>query len=267
MSTRHHASVVVHGRTIAYSTVGDGPPLMLIPGICQSSERWVDAGYVDALASAFTLILIDPLGHGESEKVTDRSAYGRDELTAHIVGVVDDLGFDRIAAWGYSRGAQMLGSATLSHPDRFSHAILGGIPLFDAEAALQALGLARDEAEYDEAFAKASQGDWEAYWSVFPLPLPDATKQHLQGMNDVRAISAAAWAARSINFIYEPAPVSSFAIWGEGEIFHDLNLEAIEGFGDRAPQWGTVAGGHAQAFFNERESMVEQVRAFLTSGS
>ena len=99
--TRVHAEVVVDGHRLNFSTVGDGPPLMLIPGNCMSSERWVEEGYVDALAADFHLILFDPLGHGESEKVADRDAYRGDALTAHMIGVLDQLGIEQVAAWGY----------------------------------------------------------------------------------------------------------------------------------------------------------------------
>ena len=89
MEQRTHDAVNVHGHRIAYSTVGEGPPLLLIPGNSMNSERWVECGYVDALSPQHQLILVDPLGHGESDKVADRAAYTRAHLTDHLLAVLD----------------------------------------------------------------------------------------------------------------------------------------------------------------------------------
>ena len=149
----------------------------------------------------------------------------------------------------------------LSAPERFSRAVLGGIPLFDVEATLQALGMARDAAEYDAAFSRSAQGDWEAFWSVFPLPLPDGTKRMLESRNDVAAITAATWAARSEPFVFTAPDVPTFAYWGDGEIFHGLNVDAAEGW-DGALTYATVSGGHAEAFA-DIDATLEIVRPFL----
>lgn len=247
MSERVHGEVRVDGHRINFSTVGEGRPMLLIPGNSMSSERWVETGYVDRLSDHFTLILIDPLGHGESEKVTDPTAYSRKALTSHLLAVLDELGLPSVAAWGYSRGAQMLGAALLTDPDRFTRAVLGGIPLFDSDAVLRDLGLARDPAEYEAAFEKSAAGDWEAFWSVFPVPIPDDTKRFLESRNDVRAITAATRAARSEPFVFAPASVPTLAYWGDGEIFHALNVETVAGF-DGSIESRAVAGGHAEAF-------------------
>ena len=245
MEQRTHDAVNVHGHRIAYSTVGEGPPLLLIPGNSMNSERWVECGYVDALSPQHQLILVDPLGHGESDKVADRAAYTRAHLTDHLLAVLDRLELERVAAWGYSRGAHMLGTAVCAEPHRFTRAVLGGIPLFDADAALRELGVARDDAEYEDAFTRSATGDWAAFWSVFPLPLPDETKRSMEARNDVRAITAATWAARLEPFVFELSAVPTLAYWGDDEVFHALNVESAATL---PIETAIVAGGHAEAF-------------------
>lgn len=261
MDRSHAASVTIDGHRIAYRTTGEGPPLLLIPGNCMSSLRWIETGYVDALRADYRLILVDPLGHGDSDKVVELSAYRPDRLTAHLIAVLDDLGLERVAAWGYSRGAIMLGEAARTHPDRFTHAVLGGMPLFDVPAALAALGMARDEAEYDAAFERSMQGDWEAFWSVFPLQIPAASKQMMEDRNDVRAITAATWAARRDPVVFAPSSVPTLAYWGAEEIFSGPNADAVASL-DSPLATATLDGGHAEAFA-DAAAAISVVRPFL----
>jgi pimeloyl-ACP methyl ester carboxylesterase len=57
---------------IHYHVAGEGPPLVLQHGFTQSMQRWYQAGYVEALQSAYQRILIDARGHGDSAKPHDR---------------------------------------------------------------------------------------------------------------------------------------------------------------------------------------------------
>ena len=53
------------GYRLNYIVEGDGPALVLIPGLTQSLQRWVERGYVEHFARSFRVIALDPLGHGE----------------------------------------------------------------------------------------------------------------------------------------------------------------------------------------------------------
>ena len=57
------------GRTLSVGVVGKGTPLLLVPGTLQSADRWIDAGYVDALVGHHRLLLFDPLGHGKKRTI------------------------------------------------------------------------------------------------------------------------------------------------------------------------------------------------------
>ena len=54
--------------SISYSVTGSGPGLLLVPGFSQWAGQWAEAGYVDALSHRYRVVVVDPLGHGDSDK-------------------------------------------------------------------------------------------------------------------------------------------------------------------------------------------------------
>ena len=67
---------------IHYEREGSGPPLVLHHGLFQALQAWRDDGYVEALAGDYALILMDPRGHGASDKPHDPAAYTLDKRAA-----------------------------------------------------------------------------------------------------------------------------------------------------------------------------------------
>jgi pimeloyl-ACP methyl ester carboxylesterase len=245
---------------IAYTVHGDGPPLMLLPGVTQSAERWVEAGYVDALTTTRRVVAVDPLGHGRSSKTTSVGAYAPDRLVEHLLAVMDDAGIESADVWGYSRGASMAGKLAEQHPDRIGRLVVGGIPLFETRPIMEALGMVPEWSAVQERHERCLAGDWEAYWNGFPLPLPDAVKDDLASRNDLGSISACGVAGHLDPMVWHaPRGVDTLAYWGRGEIFHDLNVEAAAA---QAIQTTTVDGGHAEAFF-PAEPVIAEVGPFL----
>ena len=247
---------------IAYTVRGEGPPLMVVPGVTMSAERWVEAGYVEALASTRRVIAVDPLGHGRSSKTSSIEAYAPDRLTEHLLAVLNDAGVESADLWGYSRGAAMAGRLANSHPHRVRRLVAGGIPLFDTRPIMKQLGMVPEWATVEERHQRCLDGDWSAYWDGFPLPLPDALKDDIASRNDLGSISACAVAGHLDPIIWHPPPaVETLAYWGRSEIFHDMNLEAAAGQPIRTT---LVDGGHAEAF-SPAEPVVAEVSPFLSS--
>jgi pimeloyl-ACP methyl ester carboxylesterase len=248
------------GFEIAYTVHGEGPPLLLVPGTMQSAQRWVEAGYVDALSSSRRVVSVDPLGHGRSSKTSDIEAYTANRLTEHLLAVMDDAGIESADVWGYSRGASMAGRLANGHPHRVARLVVGGIPLFDTRPIMQALGMVPERDVVDERHRRCLEGDWSAYWEGFPLPLPDEVKAALASRNDLSSISACAVAGYLDPAVWQAPPgVDTLAYWGSDEIFHDLNVEAAA---DQPIRTALVDGGHAEAFF-PAEPVVAEVGAFL----
>ncbi|MEM7287653.1 MAG: alpha/beta fold hydrolase [Actinomycetota bacterium] len=239
--------VMVEGATISVVDEGDGPPVVLVPGLSMSIERWVDAGYVTALVDAGRrVVAMDPLGHGESSRDGDPAAYEPGRLVDHIVAVLDARGLPSAALWGYSRGAQMAGQVARAVPDRVDALVYGGNVLFDTRPVLEALGMAPDPAALEAGFQRASAGDWGAFWEHFPLPIPDPTKRDIEARNHLPSIAAASRAGQLDPIAWQvPHDVRTLAVWGSEEIFHGMNEEAAA---EQGLDHATVPGGHAQAF-------------------
>ena len=82
------------GVRIHYEVEGAGPPVVLMHGMGMSTKDWRAAGYPDALAGEFRLVLIDSRGFGQSQKLGDPEQYGRARKVSDVTAVLDDLGID-----------------------------------------------------------------------------------------------------------------------------------------------------------------------------
>ena len=138
-----------NGFEIAYEIVGDGPPLVLHPGMFQVGSHWSRAGYTAPLAEAHTVITVDPLGLGASGAPQDPAAYALARRADYVVALLDEVGVDRAAFWGYSLGA-LTGYAVAVHaPERLTRLVAGAFDPIDgfrsaADMMVRELGLPPD---------------------------------------------------------------------------------------------------------------------------
>jgi pimeloyl-ACP methyl ester carboxylesterase len=114
------------GYRIHYEVEGAGPPLLLYVGYSQSARDWYDAGYVEALEHDYYLILLDPLGQGQSDKPHSTEAYTPDHRVTDALAVLDALSLDRTHFWGYSMGGRIGFDFAVRNPNRLLSLILGG---------------------------------------------------------------------------------------------------------------------------------------------
>ncbi|MEP7215962.1 MAG: alpha/beta hydrolase [Anaerolineaceae bacterium] len=116
---------VIEGRG---ETAPDGEPLVLLHGFTASSRtNWEFPGIATALSATNRLILVDFRGHGKSAKPIRSRSYSKAILTADVIAVMDELNVPRARVFGYSMGAMIAAELLLTHPARFSAAILGGM--------------------------------------------------------------------------------------------------------------------------------------------
>ena len=114
------------GVRIHYVEQGTGEPVFLIYGYTVNlNEQWIATGVFPALASSYRVIALDARGHGLSEKLHERSAYGP-EMGLDIIRLLDHLGIRRAHIVGYSMGAHIVAQLVTTHPDRFITLTLGG---------------------------------------------------------------------------------------------------------------------------------------------
>ena len=113
------------GVPIHYELAGSGPPLVLLHGFVGDSTTWRHAGYVDALASRFTVILVDGRGRGRSGKPHDPAMYHEQHLAGDVLAVLDDLEVDWAGFWGQSLGGRVGLVLAIRHPGRLRALVAG----------------------------------------------------------------------------------------------------------------------------------------------
>ena len=112
--------VTLHGHRVTYRTAGQGPVLLLLHGIANSSETWEPVAPL--LQRHFTLVAPDLLGHGAS--ATPRGDYS---LGAHATGVRDivtALGYDHVTVVGHSLGGGIAMQFAYQFPERCERLVL-----------------------------------------------------------------------------------------------------------------------------------------------
>src|SRR5512133_1812244 len=97
-------SVSSGGVNIHYELEGEGSPIVLVHQLMQNLQAWRRSGYTEQLAQDHLLVLMDPRGHGQSDKPHDKEAYAPVLLARDVLAVVDHLGFARVHYLGYSLG-------------------------------------------------------------------------------------------------------------------------------------------------------------------
>src|SRR5215207_1010858 len=112
--------MTLHGHSVSYRTAGDGPVLLLLHGIANSSETWEPVAA--DLAEHFTVVAPDLLGHGAS--ATPRGDYS---LGAHASGardVLTALGIERATVVGHSLGGGIAMQFAYQFPERSERLVL-----------------------------------------------------------------------------------------------------------------------------------------------
>ena len=183
---------------IAYTTIGDGPPLVF-PAWWVSHQEvlWEDDGYkgfVTALAERHTVIGYDRLGTGLSDRdigvplTIEQDVALLDELLDHV-------GVQRCTLFGFSAGGALSGAYAAARPERVQRLIAYGAHasgelLADAEARREMVALV------------------EAHWGLgsrvlATVFLPDADSQSLDWFAQYQRASATPdMAARVLEAIY-----------------------------------------------------------------
>jgi pimeloyl-ACP methyl ester carboxylesterase len=132
-----------------YSSVGEGPPVVVHAGARGDSGIYQAAGYVDALTEAgYRVVLFDHRGHGRSGKPLRREDHLTIAYVEDLVALLDELAVDRSAVIGFSQGMHVAVATAATHPDRI--AALVGVGAFGAA------GAPTDWRSAAAAFARAS---------------------------------------------------------------------------------------------------------------
>src|SRR3954463_3391796 len=106
------------GRRLAYTTYGDGPrTTVLLHGLLLSQK--MHRPLAKALARRGNrVVTLDLLGHGQSDRPRDMTAYSMPFFGEQVVALLDHLELDEAVLAGTSLGANATLEAAAAHPDR-----------------------------------------------------------------------------------------------------------------------------------------------------
>jgi 3-oxoadipate enol-lactonase len=107
---------------IHHEVEGSGFPLVLHTGGAGDLRMWRMAGYLDGL-DGYRIVLVDHRGRGRTPPA---ESYAPAAMAGDVVDVMDSLGLDRFAFWGYSMGASVGYELAATAPRRVAALVASG---------------------------------------------------------------------------------------------------------------------------------------------
>jgi pimeloyl-ACP methyl ester carboxylesterase len=112
--------VELHGHRMIFRTAGEGPPVVLIHGMVNSSRHWQEVAL--RLADQYTVIAPDLIGHGDSAAV--RGDYSLGAHAASVRDLLAAIGVDRATIVGHSLGGGVAMQFFYQFPQRTERLVL-----------------------------------------------------------------------------------------------------------------------------------------------
>ncbi len=105
------------GRTITWTVVGDGPPLLLLNGYAATGSDW-DPSFIGQLAARHTVICPDNAGLGSSRLADGEEVGGAAGMAADVLALLDAVELGRVPVVGWSMGGFIAQSLARTAPER-----------------------------------------------------------------------------------------------------------------------------------------------------
>ena len=112
--------ITLHGHRVAYRSGGSGPAIVLVHGITSTSASWERV--MPYLATRFTVIAPDLLGHGQSAK--PRGDYSLGAYASGVRDLMVTLGHERATFVGHSLGGGVVMQLAYQFPERCERLVL-----------------------------------------------------------------------------------------------------------------------------------------------
>lgn len=145
---------------------GAGPALLLLHGFMGSTASWTP--YVDLLAQHRRVIMVDLIGHGDSDAPAEAERYRMEHCSSDLLRLLDRLEVPDVEVIGYSMGGRVALHLATMAPERVTALILeSSSPGLDDPLERQARVVA------DDALAAHIERDglqaFVDYWEQLPL--------------------------------------------------------------------------------------------------
>jgi pimeloyl-ACP methyl ester carboxylesterase len=112
--------IELHGHRVAYRCAGSGPAIVLVHGITSTSATWERV--MPYLATRFTVIAPDLIGHGESAK--PRGDYSLGAYASGVRDLMVTLGYENETFVGHSLGGGVVMQLAYQFPERCERLVL-----------------------------------------------------------------------------------------------------------------------------------------------
>jgi pimeloyl-ACP methyl ester carboxylesterase len=222
--------IELHGHRVIYRIAGDGPPVVLIHGMVNSSRHWEQVAL--RLADRYTVVAPDLLGHGDSAAV--RGDYSLGAHACSIRDLLTTIGIDRATVVGHSLGGGIAMQFFYQFPQRverlglissggLGHKVspmLRGAALPGAAAGIWLVANRRVRSALDRAGERmrargSRKGVYLQAVARAMRPLQDAAARHafiqtLRAVIDVRGQHVSA-----IDRLYLLGELPTLIVWGE----------------------------------------------------
>jgi pimeloyl-ACP methyl ester carboxylesterase len=136
---------------LGYRVVGDGPPLVCLPGGPGRSADYL--GGLGGLGRSRRLVLLDPRGVGLSADPADPETFRVDRMVGDVDALRAHLGLERMELLAHSAGAVLATLYAAAHPDRVSRLVL-------VTPGLAAVGVGVTEEELSATLESRSAEPW-----------------------------------------------------------------------------------------------------------
>ncbi|WEV24083.1 alpha/beta hydrolase [Streptomyces sp. 71268] len=111
------------GVRLAYRTIGDGEPVVCLPGGPTAAGYLGDLG---GLSQHRQLVMVDPRGTGESALPDDTSSYRCDRLVDDVEALREHLGLPRVDLLSHSAGTNVATQYVARYPRNVNRLVLVG---------------------------------------------------------------------------------------------------------------------------------------------
>jgi len=148
-----------NGRPIEYDCVGDGPALLLIPGLGNRRSIWTDL--IDALSTEYTVVSYDLRGYCGDEP----GSFSLQDLAEDAAAILERLRLSTVAVVGHSEGGFIALELGLARPGAIAGLVIAASAAFTDEYGRHLLAHWREVAER---IGSASLGRELLLWSLSP---------------------------------------------------------------------------------------------------
>jgi pimeloyl-ACP methyl ester carboxylesterase len=177
------------GVRIAYGTVGEGPPVVIVLGWFTHLERGVLSpglnAFLPALVDRHRVVQYDGRGAGLSDR--DVEDYSLEARVRDLEAVVDAAGLERFAIYAISAGGQAAVAYAVKHPERVTRIAFFGSFL--------RLDVVPGQMEQWQSFVPMVRVGWgndnPAFRQLFTsLFMPDASELDMRIFNEAQRVAA-----------------------------------------------------------------------------